>query len=864
MLHGIVVDESDQALENTSIVIKPLGSPQSAPIFQKSDAEGHFVIKFSNPGKAELTISRLGYHKKIDTVDVPSNKQQLRYKLLKSVNRLTEVKIDYRYRAVEIAKDTIRFSADYFRDSTDRKLKDLIEKMPGFSIDEGKVRFHGKPVSVTLVENERFFGGGSKLAIENIPADAVDKVEMISRFSQNEVLRDVQVSDQLGMNIKLKENKKNFIFGDLESAIGSKKSYKEHAALFYYSPGRTLSAIGDINNIGASPISKEDIDRVQGAELQYFSNSVPKESLSGFNRENRNVIRNINKFVAINGFQKAFDKKVSITIYGAYSENRLGSETANSNTYLLPELRYNERIYERSSQVNRQSSLNLSMAYKPNPFFTMDYTAGTLLTTPEQSTNTNNVIDRFGVNNNSFATQKGNSFLLKQYLEGNWKHSLRSYSSFALQHQYSNEKDNFSLMSDSIFLRDFIQLDSSKNYSVIRPVERKKQLFNASYKYYWVLNRNQQLHFELNSQNEVMNQSGRSEGVNDTTGRSLFDHEQHYRNSSNYFGGSYRLDFDKLRIVFSLKEYYLYLANRLPGYNSNKGQWFFQPELDIKYGKSGFDGFRFNYRKGYTFPSAADLNPSYLITGYNSLFSGNTFINGQTFHKLNFTYNNFRLSDYRVIYLNSTLTMKDKIKGNSLMTSSYQQLRGGKLFDRPDLHLANISGYSIRYGRFEPGIYLSHIHMKLAQSIDQNDISLQQNTVSTDLSLRWFKPKFLDIKVTWTNTNSWQKSSGNTEKVTFNKWAITGKYNLRNIVFKTDWNLLKTGIVDGSPNSLNVNGNFEFRYQKAKSPFSYYIQGMNILKNDSYRTAILTEYISTERIVYTMPRIILVGLSYSL
>jgi hypothetical protein len=864
LIKGLVVDESDRPLENASIVIKRIPSSGSAPVFQKSDQQGHFQLEFPNVGKIELTISRLGYQKVVDTLDNQSAERKIKYKLLKSVQKLDEVKIDYRYRAVEIAKDTIRFSADYFRDSTDRKLQDLIEKMPGFSIEDGKVRFQGKQVNVTLVENERFFGGGSKLAIENIPANAVDKVEMISRFSQNDLLKNVQVNDQLAMNVKLKENKKNFIFGDLESSLGSEKSYKEHAALFYYSPAKTMSFIGDINNIGTSPVSKEDIDRVQGAELQYFSNSINKNTLAGYNRDNRNVIRNINKFAAFNGFQKGLNKRLSVNLYGVYAENRLGTMLDGTNHYFFPDLRYTEQTSMRSSQVNRQASFNISSNFKPSPYFSMDYNLGTFWTLPKQQVHTNNVIDRFGVDNNSIQIQDGHSVVLKQYLEGSWKHSLRSYSSFAFQHQYTSERDNFSLSSDSLFLRGFIRFDSMANYSIVRPVERKKHLFNGSYKYYWVINQNQQLHLEVNSQNELLRQNGQSVGAQDTTGAQLFDHGQYYRNSSNYLGGSYRLDFDKLKILFSLKQYYLYLINQTPTNDNRHGQWFLQPEVDLKYGKSALDGFRLNYRRGYTFATAMDLNPSYWITGYNSLSQGNILLEGQTFHKLTFTYNNFRLTDFRVIHFNSTLTLKDKLKGNSLLTSSYEQLKTVQLFDRPDLNFTNIGGYSIRYGRFEPGVYLSYIHMRLAQGIDNSEIYLRQNTVSTDLSLRWFIPKLADVKLAWTRTDSWQKSLADNQKVALNKWSITGKYQLKNLVFKTDWSLLKTGLGDSSADPTTINGNFEVRYQKVKSPFSFYIQGLNVLKNTSYRTAVLTEYISSEKIIYTMPRIFLLGLSYSL
>ncbi|MFU1856526.1 carboxypeptidase-like regulatory domain-containing protein [Sphingobacterium sp. NGMCC 1.201703] len=864
LFKGLVVDESDSPLESASIVIKHIPSSGIAPIFQKSDQQGHFQFEFLKVGKIELTISRLGYQKIVDTLDSQSAERKIKYKLLKSVKRLDEVKVDYRYRAVEIAKDTIRFSADYFRDSTDRKLQDLIEKMPGFSIEEGKVRFQGKQVNVTLVENERFFGGGSKLAIENIPANAVDKVEMISRFSQNDLLKNVQVNDQLAMNVKLKENKKNFIFGDLESSLGNEKSYKEHAALFYYSPEKTMSFIGDINNIGTSPVSKEDIDRVQGAELQYFSNSVSRDALTGYNLDNRNVIKNINKFAAFNGFQKGLKKKLSANLYGVYAENRLNAMVDGANHYSFPDLRYTEKTSMRSSQVNRQASFNISSNFKPDPYFSVDYNLGTFWTMPQQQVHTNNVIDRFGVDNNNIQHQNGHSFVLKQYLEGSWKHSLRSYSSFAFQHQYTSEKDNFSLSSDSIFLRGFVRIDSMSNYSILRPVQQKKHLLNGSYKYYWVINQNQQLHLEVNSQNELLRQKGQSAGVQDTSNLDLFNHDQYYRNSSNYLGGSYRLDFDKLKILFSLKQYYLYLINQTPANDDRHGQWLLQPEVDLKYGKSTLDGFRLNYRRDYTVATAMDLNPSYWITGYNSLSRGNISMEGQRFHKLNFTYNNFRLSDFRVIHFNSTLTLKDKIKGNSLLTSSYEQLKMVQLFDRPDLNFTNLGGFSIRYGRFEPGAYLSYIHMRLAQRIDNSEIYLRQNTVSTDLSLRWFIPKCVDVKVVWTKTDSWQKSLSDNQKVILNKWNITGKYQMKNIVFKTDWSLLKTGLGDNGSDPTTINGNFELRYQKGKSPISFYIQGLNVLKNTSYRAAVLTEYISSEKIIYTMPRIFLIGLAYSL
>ena len=90
-----------------------------------------------------------------------------------------------------------------------------------------------------LVEGKSFFGGGSKLAVENIPADALDKIEVIDHFNQVGFMKKVSDSDELAMNVKLKKDKKKFIFGDIEAGAeiaNDNGYYLAHAGLFYYSP----------------------------------------------------------------------------------------------------------------------------------------------------------------------------------------------------------------------------------------------------------------------------------------------------------------------------------------------------------------------------------------------------------------------------------------------------------------------------------------------------------------------------------------------------------------------------------------------------------------------------------------------------
>lgn len=106
--------------------------------------------------------------------------------------------------------------------------------MPGVEVDrDGTIRVRGKEVTVMLVENKKFFGGGSKLAAENIPADAIDQIEVLDNYNEVAFLKNVSDSKEMAMNVKLKEDKKNFAFGDVEAGKGNKDFYRAHGNLFF-------------------------------------------------------------------------------------------------------------------------------------------------------------------------------------------------------------------------------------------------------------------------------------------------------------------------------------------------------------------------------------------------------------------------------------------------------------------------------------------------------------------------------------------------------------------------------------------------------------------------------------------------------
>lgn len=87
--------------------------------------------------------------------------------------------------------------------------------MPGLNVDrENNVTFNGEKVEQILVEKEKFFTGSSSMAVKFIPANAVEKVEVLQRYNNIKVLSGTAINDKLTINIQLKADKKKFVFGE--------------------------------------------------------------------------------------------------------------------------------------------------------------------------------------------------------------------------------------------------------------------------------------------------------------------------------------------------------------------------------------------------------------------------------------------------------------------------------------------------------------------------------------------------------------------------------------------------------------------------------------------------------------------------
>lgn len=191
---------------------------------------------------------------------------------------------------VIIRQDTIEFRASSFKTPPNAAIEDLLKKLPGMDMDaQGNLTFNGKKISKVLVDGREFFGTDPKIAIRNLPADIVDKIQVMDAKSLEQLFGSVGSSsraDNKTLNIKLKKEKK--AFGSLTAGGGTDKRY-EAAGMFNHFDGvkkwSLLGGANNINKIGFS-LSPGADESIQSLSFIDEGNGITTSKNGGLNFSN--------------------------------------------------------------------------------------------------------------------------------------------------------------------------------------------------------------------------------------------------------------------------------------------------------------------------------------------------------------------------------------------------------------------------------------------------------------------------------------------------------------------------------------------------------------------------------------------------
>lgn len=228
-----------------------------------ADAKGFFSITGTKPGHYLLVVSYMGYQQLNRNIHVQDTSRLIALGTLSLKRKgltLNEVEIVDVKPPITIKEDTVEYNAGSFKTRENALLEELLKKLPGISVEkDGTIKANGETVKKVLVDGKPFFGDDPKMATRNLPADIVDKIQLIDRKSDQAQFTGIADGEiEKTLNFTIKQDRKKGVFGRGTVGYGNDERFSVNASVNRFRQTQQLSILGGGNNTNNTGFSFSD------------------------------------------------------------------------------------------------------------------------------------------------------------------------------------------------------------------------------------------------------------------------------------------------------------------------------------------------------------------------------------------------------------------------------------------------------------------------------------------------------------------------------------------------------------------------------------------------------------------------------
>lgn len=264
---GKVVDDTKQPAIGSSLLL--LNQADSALVKGTvADVDGNFILE-NVPVNTNyiLKILSLGYKPLFKTVKIQLDPLDLGpLTLSQNTTNLKEVLVEGKIPLATQNGDTTSYSSSAYKVNKDATAEDLVGKMPGVTIVDGKVQAQGEDVKQVLVDGKPFFGDDASAVLKNLPAEVIDKVQVFDKKSDQSLLTGFDDGNaQKTINITTKPQFRNGVFGRIFGGYGYEDKYTGGVTTNIFNNNRRISILAQSNNINQQNFSSEDLAGVMSS-----------------------------------------------------------------------------------------------------------------------------------------------------------------------------------------------------------------------------------------------------------------------------------------------------------------------------------------------------------------------------------------------------------------------------------------------------------------------------------------------------------------------------------------------------------------------------------------------------------------------
>jgi outer membrane receptor protein involved in Fe transport len=370
-----VVDSSDRADVALAGVTLTSTTDSKKQYSGFTTVDGDLQLAEVLPGKYALQVTSIGYEILKKEVVVKNKDLNLGALLMTVSSIMTdEVEVKAKQVRVQMKGDTTQFNADAYRVNPDATAEDLIRKMPGVEVVNGTVKAQGENVKRVLIDGKEFFGNDPSLALKNLPAEVIQKIEVFDRQSdQSQFSGFDDGNTEKTLNIVTRSGKSNGEFGKVYAGYGLEDQYLAGGSMNYFKGDTRLSIIGLSNNVNQQNFASDGqggITSTNALGLNYIDKWGEKVEISAsyfFNQMSNVSVDTLERVTFIDETNRQF-----------YNESGNGSNT-----------NYNHRISSRIEyNINKRNAIiftpNISFqSNQKSDFFTgqTDLSTGEMLNT---------------------------------------------------------------------------------------------------------------------------------------------------------------------------------------------------------------------------------------------------------------------------------------------------------------------------------------------------------------------------------------------------------------------------------------------------------------------------------------------------
>ena len=873
-LFGVVKDSLNNPLELAN-VIAIATDKNTMEAYAITNEAGNYQLILQKGKSYLLRVSYLGFIEKEIPIIIKDDEQKVTKDIVlyEDKNKLNEVELVYEM-PVTIKGDTIVYKTEAFTNGKEKKLKDVLKKLPGIEVaKDGSVKVQGKRVSKLMVEGKDFFDGDPKLATKNLPANAIDKVEVLRNYNEINQTRGLGNEEAIALNIKLKEGKKNLLFGDIEVGGGIEEKYIAHPNIFYYSPKTTLNFIGDLNNIGEQAFTLSDYFRFSGGLRSLMRKGGSSLELSSdalgisFLKDNR--ARSFNSKLAALNFNHSFSKKFQFQGFLIASSNDTDLNTSTIRRYIATDPEQIETVNSVINQKNKSGLVKLTTTYEPSNNLYMNYEA---ILKKGEIKERNRLQSVFGtIENNINALRKKEPFSVNQNFETYYTLNPNNILSFEAQHSYKEQTPSYNLITSQqpfIALLPLIDENTSFNTTQLKEVQTNK--IESAINYYVILTKKS--HLNITVGNAYLSQnltSAINQQLSNTTQNILtddtFTNNVSYVFTDFFTGLHYKLKAGKFIVNPGLNLHFFRVKDTQLNTTNIENSTKLLPDFYSRFNIKKSESLTFRYSLHTDFTGIDKRAEGAVITSYNTLFTGNRNITNDLYHQYLLQYLNFNMFAFTNISATINYSKKfDDVKssinylGNDLEVTPVNAIKS-------DDYLTMRASFERRFGRLkiqlQSQVTISNYN-NLINGIGSNSKTTSQNYKMV-LSSNFNNAPNFEIgfsKRTSNYNNNGVKSTFFTDKPFIN---IEIGF-LKNFTLVADYEYNNYRSKDKQTKSNYDFLNASLYYQAEGSKFEFKISSNNITNTTSLNQDNFSDYVITTSQYLVQPRFLMFTLKYDI